>query len=525
MLEAIGGIGLFLLGMIIMTDGLRALTGHSLRNALMRFTRSPLSGAITGATTTAILQSSSATTVAAIGFVGAGLMTFPAALGIIFGANIGTTMTGWIVALLGLKLKLGTIMLPVILIGVILKLFGKGRIAIIGYAIAGFGLIFVGITMMQTGMSGLQGYFTPEMLPTNTIFDILLLVLLGIISTIITQSSSAGVAAALTAVYTGTLQLDQAMALVIGMDVGTTVTAALATIGGSTESRRTGLSHVIFNIFTAIGAIILIAPYLYIWETWLPDQLSGSAEIALVAFHTTFNLLGVLIVLPFASRFARFIQGIIKSKELIYTENLDNRLLKEPAVALTAIKSTLKNEVIDLLYSINQLLGGKTPEKEIHLKDLKSALEQTHTYIDMVHLSDEPGKDYEAMLGVVHAMDHINRLYKRCTETHRASVAKSYDKLATITQRAIESNNHIIHELHNNQWYEASVYARTENREIVNVLEDIRSEIMKEVAADIVDVPDANDYLEAVRWLNRVGDHIERITLHLASGTQRQFVE
>ena len=137
-----------------MTDGLRALAGSAIRGALMRFTRSPLSGAVTGAVSTAILQSSSATTVAAVGFVGAGLITFSASLGIIFGANIGTTMTGWLVALLGFKLNLGTVILPVILVGTILRLFGNGRAANIGYALAGFGLIFVGITLMQQGMSG-----------------------------------------------------------------------------------------------------------------------------------------------------------------------------------------------------------------------------------------------------------------------------------------------------------------------------------------------------------------------------------
>ena len=124
-MQSIGGLGIFLLGMIVLTDGLHALAGNAMRNALMKFTRSPLTGAITGATTTAILQSSSATTVAAVGFVGAGLMSFSASLGIIFGANIGTTITGWLVVLLGFKLKLGTIILPVIFVGAILKLFSK----------------------------------------------------------------------------------------------------------------------------------------------------------------------------------------------------------------------------------------------------------------------------------------------------------------------------------------------------------------------------------------------------------------
>ena len=138
-----------MLGMIVMTDGLRTLAGSAIRKALLRFTRTPVSGAVTGAVSTAILQSSSATTVAAVGFVGASLMAFPEALGIIFGANVGTTITGWLVATLGFKLKLGTVVLPVIFVGVLLRLFSKGRLAATGYALAGFGVIFVGITVMQ----------------------------------------------------------------------------------------------------------------------------------------------------------------------------------------------------------------------------------------------------------------------------------------------------------------------------------------------------------------------------------------
>jgi len=222
--------------MIVMTDGLNALTGNAIRSALMRFTRSPLSGATTGAACTALLQSSSATTVAAVGFVGAGLMSFPSALGIIFGANIGTTITGWMVALLGFKLQLGLLVLPLVLIGSIMRLFGSGRVANIGYAIAGFGLIFIGITMLQQGMSDLQELFTFSQAGNDSVTGRIQLLLLGILFTVITQSSSAGVTTTLTALFSGMIGFEQAAAHVIGMDIGTTVTAALATIAPISQS-------------------------------------------------------------------------------------------------------------------------------------------------------------------------------------------------------------------------------------------------------------------------------------------------
>ena len=259
--QSLGGLGLFLLGIIIMTDGLGHLAGNAMRSALMRFTHSPLSGAFTGSITTAILQSSSATTVAAVGFVGAGLITFSESLGIIFGANIGTTVTGWIVVLLGFKLKLGNLAMIFVLIGVLLRLFAKNKLATFGYTLAGFSIIFVGIAMMQEGMSSFADFINPDMLPSDTFSGRLRLVAMGIIFTAITQSSSAGVAVALSALFAGAINFEQAAALVIGMDVGTTITAALATIGQSIEARRTGLSHVIYNFMTAIGAFFFNYPF------------------------------------------------------------------------------------------------------------------------------------------------------------------------------------------------------------------------------------------------------------------------
>jgi phosphate:Na+ symporter len=230
LMQVLGGIGIFMIGMIVMTEGLRSLAGESISKALMRFTKTPASGALTGAVTTAILQSSSATTVAAVGFVGAGLLAFPEALGIVFGANIGTTITGWMVALLGLDLKLGTVILPFILLGAILKLFFRDKLAAIGYAIAGFGLIFVGIEWMQDAMSGMESVLLQKYLPESSFIGYIELLFMGIIVTMITQSSSAGVAATLTLLYSGLIEFDQAAALVIGMDVGTTFTAVMASV-------------------------------------------------------------------------------------------------------------------------------------------------------------------------------------------------------------------------------------------------------------------------------------------------------
>ncbi len=515
-LKASGGLGIFLLGMIVMTDGLRSLAGDTMRNALMRFTRSPRSGAATGAVTTAMLQSSSATTVMAVGFVGAGLMTFSQSLGIIFGANIGSTITGWVVALFGFKLPLGTIVLPLILLGVILKLFFKDKISTFGYALAGFGLIFVGISLMQEAMSGFQGIITPENLPSDSWIGRLQLVTLGILSTLITQASSAGVAVTLTALYANAISFEQAAALVIGMDVGTTVTAAMASIGGSVNVRRTGLSHVIYNLFTGVMALFLITPYIYLWETLAEGALMQNAEIALVAFHTSFNALGVLIILPFTHQFAHLIEKIIPSKEPIFTEKLDKRLLQEPSLALEAARISAQDEFIALLQHINFILGDMKYGKKSDLTLLQSALDKTHHYIDEINPKQEKHAKWKKLISLIHILDHAQRLHERCEEEeYRARLVQKSPDLHSEHQHLITGNNEIISAISSKRFSDARKYAQTNEKLIMKSMESYRNMITEQMAKDEINIPLGTSKLEADRWLIRVSHHIARITFHM----------
>lgn len=498
-----------------MTDGLRALAGSAIRAALMRFTRSPLSGAVTGAVSTAILQSSSATTVAAVGFVGAGLITFSASLGIIFGANIGTTITGWLVALLGFKLNLGTVILPVILVGTILRLFGNGRVANIGYALAGFGLIFVGISLMQQGMSGLTDIITPEALPADTLIGRLQLVALGILFTMITQSSSAGVAATLTALFVGAITFEQAAALVIGMDVGTTVTAVMASIGGSVAARRTGLSHVIFNLFTACGALILITPYTLLWEYLSPGALSSNAEIALVAFHTSYNTLGVMVILPFTGRFAHLIEKLLPAKKPSYTGRLGEGLLEQPALALTAVQASIHDELLALLRHVNAMLGDSLMGRRADLAELQAALDETYAYVDRIHLHETQGAEWERMLGIVHTLDHMQRLHERCEEEEdRAITARGSAELSDYGRTMVKTINGIFNDIETQSWIEAAERADKTAVYIHDQVEPLRQSILAKIASHEIDVPQGTGRLEAIRWLKRVSKHVARIMQH-----------
>lgn len=515
--QVLGGVGLFLLGMVIMTDGLKSLAGEAMRSVLIRFTHTPMSGALTGAATTALLQSSSATIVAAVGFVGAQLMTYPMALGIIFGANAGTTITGWLVVLLGFKLKLGAVMPPIILFGVAMRLFGKGRVARVGLTVAGFALIFVGIEALQQGMSGLERQMTPDFFPADTLLGRLQLVLIGIAITLVTQSSSAGVAMALAAVYAGAISFPQAAALVIGMDVGTTATAVLATIGASDDSRRTGLSHVTYNIVTAIGALLLLSPFIYLVQAIAPAWFRANAEMALVIFHSGFNLIGVIAILPFTRQFTALMMRLIPESGASFTRALDTALLKEPQVALAAARSAILELCVGVFLRLQQLLGSQPSEHVAATARLQLAVSEAQAYVDQIHLDPDKGPDWEQLIALIHTLDHMQRLLVRCAETERARCAIEIDGLADPRQALIQSVQVAVLDIRSDQIPACANSIRSALPGIDQQSEAARDGVMGQVARGQIEVPEGTDRLEAIRWLQRSAMHVDRITSHLSA--------
>jgi len=518
-LDAAGGLGLLLLGMSVMTEGLRGWGGGALRRNLVRYTHSPLSGAVTGAVATALLQSSSATTVVAVGFVGAGVLSYSQALGIVFGANIGTTATGWLVALFGIKFQLGQVAFPLVLAGALLRMFAHRRWRSIGSSMAGFGLVFIGISVLQQGMQGLETVITPDVFPDNNWLGRFKLVLIGVAITVVTQSSSAGVAAAVVAVSTGSIELGQAAALVVGMDIGTTVTAALVTIGASAAARRTGYSHVIYNLMTGAGAFLLLAPYVYVFDHWATGFATGNAELALVGFHTLFNTVGVLMVLPFTERFAAGMVRLVPDKVQPLIQRLDSALLSEPGTALAALRATLTKIGVSCLRQIAGLLqpesvGAPTDS----LREMENALKATRRYADKIRIPEESQELMTEQLNLMHMMDHVSRLVDRCDEAKRARattedktlqqwglrVAQGAGQLADALERGDVQPDTDAHEL----W-----------QEIADNSETAREQILAQVATAWIDARMGSRQLKGVRWLRRVSYHLWRIPHHLEGGS------
>jgi len=521
--QTLGGIGLFLFGMILMTDGLKSMAGDALRGILGRFTGGTFSSLATGTALTAIVQSSSATTLATIGFVSAGLLTFPQAVGVIFGANLGTTSTSWIVSLLGLKLNIAAAALPLIGIGALLRLLGRGRLPAAGLALAGFGLIFVGIDTLQIGMTGLAERFDPSTFPQANLTGRLVLVLVGAVMTVVMQSSSAAAATTLTALSTGTIDLSQAAALVVGQNVGTTVTAGIASIGASTAAKRTALAHILFNLLTGLVAFLILPVFVSITDAIADaaqgvDAVSTGANdaVSLAAFHTAFNLLGVCLLLPFIHRFSAFVERIIPEKELGFARHLDRTVAHVAPVAIEAARRALREISAETLRATRMVIEKPTPEATQTLETNHQGLKEVRNFMSTISTSPDAPDEHARHLNTLHALDHIERWIGAAMETGPAAIARSDDALAE-SRAEVET---IFAALA--AWFE-NENSTAPTQTVMNASErlaEIRRadgpRTMEATASGAIQPRTALKRLEAIRWMDRIGFHSANTVANLA---------
>ncbi len=344
-LNFLGGIGLFLLGMRLMTDGLTTAAGDTLRVILSAATRSRARAILSGILITALVQSSTAVVFTTIGFVNASLLALPQAVGVIFGSNLGTTLTSWIVALIGVNLDLQVIALPTIGIGMAVSVaLGKGQYGALGRAIAGFGLFFMGIDVLKDAFDGVGDVIDLHRWAGEGVLNLLLFVLLGIVLTVIIQSSSAALTVILTATAGGLIPLTAAAAMVIGANVGTTSTALFAVFDATAAARRAAMSHVIFNLVVALVSFTLLLPLL--WGVQTLALLLGSEDqlaLSLAIFHTLVNLLGIVVMWPLTPRLVAWLETRFRTLEEDESRPrfMDRNVQSAPSLALDALAQEL----------------------------------------------------------------------------------------------------------------------------------------------------------------------------------------
>jgi len=433
LIQTIGGLGLFVLGMKMMTEGLQMSAGRRIKKILSAVSANRLIGCITGAGVTAMVQSSSATTVMLIGFVSAGLMTLQQAVGVILGANVGTTVTAQLIAF-----KLTKAALPAIAIGVSLKFFTKKKkYRYIGDVILGFGLLFFGMTVMKLGLSPIKS--DPAFIEFFTKFDpgsiggLLLCVMVGAFLTIMVQSSSATVGLTMTLATQGLLTFPGAMALVLGENIGTTITAELATIGSTNiNAHRAARAHTMFNVI-GVGLMLLIFPYFVNTIEFITGQLGAgpansvvNGEVVNVARyiangHTIFNVLNAsvfLIFLPLLIKVAIKLSPKHEEPEDIYRlPNFGDRFIDTPIAALAKARSeiirmsetaiiTFKN-TINCIEDRNYNRLSKWKRIENHLDAMQKEITAYLTRIYQSEVNESEAKEISSLMRMTNNIERI----------------------------------------------------------------------------------------------------------------------
>lgn len=534
--EFFGGLGIFIFGLNFMGDGLQNAAGDNLRNILNKFTSTPLRAILAGAAVTVLIQSSSATTVLTVGLVSAGFMSLKQAIGIIMGANIGTTITAFIIGL-----NVGAYALPIIGVGSLIMFFTKNRqIENIGKTIFGFGALFLGLNLMGDAMAPLQ--LLPEFrelmlkLSENPILG----VAAGTVTTLVVQSSSAMIGITQEMYTQGAMTLEAALPLLFGSNIGTTITAILAAIGTSIVAKRTAASHTIFNVVGTIVIMLFFNPFVSL-IAYLSTILNLNPAMQLAFAHGIFNVINVLIQMWFISQIAALVTKIVPGEvEIVGYDNsrLDHNLIHtSPGLALNLVKNEIIHmsdiviEEVDTVYSYM---------KNRHEKDFEAAskLEQTVNDIDiqlteyLMNISAEelPNKSSQEHTSLLEIMKYLERIgdhsesiirnIKEGNELARQKV-KSGESVEYLYDEDVVRMFKLIREniaeavesfTSNNQALAKNVFAREKE---INALEDeLRKKYIDLLTKGIGRPSDGIMFVDIVSSLERMSDHSVKIAKH-----------
>ena len=514
----LGGIGLFLVGMMLLSNGLVAFAGASLKRALVRFTGTPFKAFASGTLVTAVAQSSTATTVTLIGFVSAGLITFSQAIGVVIGASLGNTATGWIVAGLGLKVNLGFYTLPLIGLGAMLKLMTRGRWAELGLALAGFGLMFLGLNTLQDGMRGLSGAFSLASLPTGGYGARIAIMLIGLAMTAVLQSSTAAIATTLTALHADAINFEQAAALVVGASIGTTLTGALVTIGATIYAKRTALAHILFNLGAGLIAIVLLPVFFYVLGLLSTQAGLTPGATSLAAFHSLFIGVGVVVFLPFTQRFANVVERILPEQGPDMTQRLDASLLSIPAVALEASQRTLEQVADRLFQGYTQMLSmSHSDSVATDLVQTSHALDHTFDFVSRILLPAGDESLVAQRIAQLHCLDHLMRFRSRLNDLTQAQI----DFANPVYHWALEKNLDMLkaarEALAGHTLADQLERIDSDAVTLARMSHQVRHELLQDTGPGS-STSNALRTTDSFRWLERTGNHIARICHYLSQG-------
>lgn len=545
--ELVGGLGIFLLGMKNMSEGMQAVAGSSLRRLIGSVTSNRFSAMIVGIVVTCVVQSSSITTVMVVGFVNSGVMGLAQAIGVIMGANIGTTITGWI-----LVLKIGKYGLPLLGFAAFAHLFSKGdRLRYWAMAIMGIGMIFFGLELMKDACSIIKE--TPDFETWFKTFQadsypgVLKCALVGCVMTTLVQSSSATLGITISLAFQGVISYETAAALVLGENIGTTITAMLASLGATTNARRAAYFHVIFNLVGVFWITLIFTPYIEFIQ-WMAHW-TASADLAekvvtegketfpgttplIAATHTVFNFANTLMFMPFLPMFVRLLERVVPSKdfkEKPHLSDLDIRMLDTPLLAIEQSRKELERMgagCVKMLAWLADLREQDDPDKELanRLQQRERVLDTIqdemsvfitnllsgsvpHAVADEARLQLRMADEYESVSDYIANLDEFDRKLRRdghrFSADHRAALHDLNGHLAEylgVINLALSQNNR-------NVLVETSPAAKRIKNEIKQLRRTHLEELSGGSIAPLVSVA----YLAGLNAYSRVLDHSQNI--------------
>ena len=551
LLTLIGALGFFIYGMKVMSDGIQKVAGSKMRSILSKMTSNRFLGITTGFILTALLQSSSATTVMIVSFVNAGLLSLVESIGVIMGANIGTTITAWLISLLGFKVKIASIALPIIAIGFPMMFSSKSNIKAWAEVLIGFALLFMGLDALKESVPNLKE--NTEFLSFLSsyanmgIISTLIFIGVGTILTLVVQSSSAAMALTLVMCYEGYIPFELAAAMVLGENIGTTITANLAALVGNVHAKRAARAHFIFNIFGVIWMIFAFQFFINSIDSYMISSMdlspvssvgeSVAVPIGLSIFHTTFNILNVLLLVWFVPLISRTVIRMQPSKgetdEEFHLEHIGGGLMQtaelsvleaqKEVIKFGKITSKLYNMILELRKETDSKKFNKLMERIKKYEDITDRMEvEIADYLAKAaqgEMSDSASFKVRSMISIINDMERIGDIcYQMSISIERkkerkaeftTESKKSIEGLLSEVQKALDIMNKNL-----NSEYSQVTLTEADNAEINinNLRNKLRKEYLKKIEKGEMPIQTGMIYNNLIHSLEKVGDHIFNIT-------------
>ena len=561
-LTLLGALGMFLYGMNLMSAGLQKAAGSKMRNLLSAMTSNPFKGVLTGLGITTVIQSSSATTVMTVGFVNAGLLSLSQAVGVIMGANIGTTVTAWLVSLLGFKADISLFAVPLMAVGFILSLSKSDKRRHISELIVGFSLLFLGLSLMKESVPDLRE--TPEVLSfiqnwTSYGFgSVLIFMVFGTVLTLVLQSSSATMALTLIMVNMGWIPFEMGAAMVLGENIGTTITANIAAAVGNANARRAALAHTLFNVFGVCWALALYRPFLSLVGTvisWMglpnPMDIVHSAQIAMTTeesmatlygvsmLHTLFNTFNTLVLIWFVPVIVKIVSTVIKDKkgaddEVVKLKYINAGPLATAELSIGQARSEVvhfaeisRREVGFIRAAINATSDKAFEEMRVKLvkyEEIADRMEyEIASFLNSLpdeSISDEArdeGKRMYKIIGELESLgdsgEAVSRILSRRNSHKRTFTSEQVEKLGKMLNVLDHAYEIMIENLKAEKFEEIGLRLATDCEIELNELRNnIREEEIMQIEQNGANYQASVYYLDTVSELERMGDFIINIS-------------